>query len=189
MIDTIILLVSTIIFISFLILVFIKRNLFSKSKTILLLLFGILFIGLLFMYTGTKKIKADISRLIQNSSPKKAEEVYTLLFKKPETDCLKVINFKDQVIPKIDCCIWMELDLCPTELSRVIHRKAFKETKLRNDDSLNILTQFGDRPKWWTPQTLGDSLIKLNFKFDEDNEQTIFFAKDSSHVYICDQAL
>jgi len=150
---------------------------------------GSVFIILFFLFIGTNKIKSDISRLIENSSPKKAENVYALLFKKSIDSSLEIINFKDQVIPKIDCCIWIELKISSLELSRIIHLKKYKQYKLNNSDSLVFLSVFGDRPKWWTPQILGDSIFKISFKFDQDNEQTLFFSTDSSHVYLCDQAL
>jgi len=150
---------------------------------------GVVIIASLFLLIGTSKIKSDISRLIENSSPKKAEQVYALLFKKPIDSSLKIINFKDQVIPKIDCCIWMEVKLSPTELSRVAYLKKYKVTKLNRADSATFLAPFGDKPKWWAPQILGDSLIRLSIKFDQDNEQTLFFGNDSTHLYLCDQAL
>jgi hypothetical protein len=189
MIDTILLFALVIIFILFILFSIIKRNKFTRSSFLLLAAIGSILIISLFLYTGTSKIKSDISRLIENSSPKKAEEVYALLFKKSVDSSLEIINFKDQVIPKIDCCIWMEVKLSPTELGRVIHLKKYKEAKLNKSDSLNFLSPFGDRPKWWTPQILGDSIYKLNIKFDQDNEQTLFFSNDSSHIYLCDQAL
>jgi hypothetical protein len=189
MIDTILLFALVLIFISFFLFAFIKRNKFSRLKILLFVVIGSVLIISLFLYTGTNKIKSDISRLIENSRQKKAEEVYALLFKKSVDNSLKIINFKDQVIPKIDCCIWMEVKLSPTELGRVIHLKKYKEAKLTKSDSLDFLASFGDRPKWWTPQILGDSVFKLNIKFDQDNEQTLFFSNDSSHIYLCDQAL
>jgi len=189
MVDTILLFILALIFISFIIFALIKRNKLSKSKILIFAVIGTVLIASLFLLIGTSKIKSDISRLIENSSPKKAEEVYTLLFKKPVDSSLKIINFKDQVIPKIDCCIWMEVNLSPAELSRVAYLKKYKITKLNKADSVSFLSPFGNKPKWWTPQILGDSIIRLSIKFDQDNEQTLFFGNDSTHLYLCDQAL
>jgi hypothetical protein len=82
----------------------------------------------------------------------------------------------------------MEVNLSPAELSRVAHLKKYKVTKFNKADSVNFLTPFGNKPAWWTPQILGDSIFRLNIKFDEDNEQTLFFGSDSTHLYLCDQA-
>ena len=121
--------------------------------------------------------------------PKNGTEVYSTLFKKPNENCIEIINLKDQIIPKIDCCIWMEVKLCPAELHRIANQKKYKETRYSKQDSLIFLGTFTEKPEWWTPQVLGDSLIKLNIRFDAENEQTLFFDKDSSHVFLCDQAL
>lgn len=188
MADTNLLLLLILIFIVFLLFTLIKRKL-TKSKNLLSLAIFLISILALFLYTGSHKIKSDISRFVQNTSPKKAEAVYSLLFKNPKDSCLKVLNFKDQVIPKIDCCIWMEVEVCREELIRILSRKKYTETVINKSDSLNFLTPFGDRPSWWTPQQLGQVFTKANIKFDQDNEQTLFFGKDSSHLYLCDQAL
>jgi hypothetical protein len=143
----------------------------------------------IFITRGTDKFNKELSRIIKNSKPNSAEEVYGLLFKKPADNCLNVINFKDQVIPKIDCCIWTELNICPKELMRIIKLKKYQESILRRSDSATFLQSFSDRPAWWRPQNLGDSLTKLNIIFNEDNEQSLFFGKDSIHIYLCDKAL
>ena len=188
MADTILLLSLVLLFVVFLLFAVIKRIKLTKPKNLLFLAFCLIAILTLYFNTGIHKIKSDISRFVQNTSPKKAEEVYTLLFKIPKDSCLMVLNFKDQVIPKIDCCIWMEVKICPAELLRILSGKKYTKTIFKSDSS-NFLNPFGDRPSWWTPQVLGNNITKANIKFDQENEQTLFFGEDSSHVYLCDQAL
>lgn len=137
---------------------------------------------------GIKKVNSDLSGILYNSRPKSAEEVYTLLFKKPVDGCMAVRNFKDQVIPKIDCCIWMELELCPAESQRILNSRNYRQISLQQSDSLNFLSPYYDRPVWWTPQVLGDSLTKYHFIFKNGNEQSLFMGKDSTHIYLCDKA-
>lgn len=173
----------------FLIYIALKPKIFSKRKILLIVTFFSMAIVSLFFFTGFKKFNSDISRILRNSSPKTHNEVYSLLFKKPIDSCMTPINFKDQLIPKIDCCIWMEVKLCPTELTRIIKMKNYKTSIYSRLDSLNLLKPFSDKPVWWTPQVLGDTIIKLNIRFNDDNQQTLFFGRDSSHVYLCDQAL
>lgn len=110
-------------------------------------------------------------------------------FKKPVDGCVTFINFKDQIIPKIDCCIWLELKVCPIELNRIIALKKYQKTRLKKSDSLSFVNYFNDKPIWWTPQILGDSVTKYNIKFNQDSEQTLIFGDDSSHIFLCDQAL
>ncbi len=189
MADTILLGVLLICLFLFLLYVAIEPRKFSKRKIILFVtIFSVAIISL-FSFTGFKKLNSDIARIIKNSSTKMPAEAYSLLFKNPIDSCLTIINFKDQVIPKVDCCIWMEVKLCPAELTRILKLKNYQSAAYIQSDSLHLLQQFSKRPVWWTPQILGDTIIKLNVLFDNKNQQSLFFARDSSHVYLCDQAL
>ena len=163
----------------------------SKLKPLIYIIGGIclLTIVILFSTKGSDKFDKDLERIIQNSILKSDMEVYTLLFKKPIDSCMTFIHFKDQVLPKIDCCIWMERTICPKELQRIIQLKKYKETKLSVSDSIFFLPSFSEMPNWWVPQRLGDSLTKCNITFNENNEQSILFGKDGTHVFICDKAL
>lgn len=189
MIETIFLLILIVALILFLLYISIKETKLSKKTVLLPTTASIISILLVFVYIGTDKIKSDISRVIHNSIPKDSKAVYSVLFAKPIENCVRVINFKDQVISKIDCCIWMELQLCPSELKRIIALRNYTKARLNKSDSLIFLKSFNDRPLWWAPQLLGDSLIKYNIKFNQDKEQTLFLGLDSTHVYLCDQAL
>ena len=189
MADTILLAIVILLFMVYLAYIFLKRNKLSKNRIAGTILVCTAVIVLLFLFTGLNKIKSDIGRIIHNSSPKSSEEVYSLLFKTPLDSCTTIVNFKDQEIPKIDCCIWMEVKLCPAELDRIIHLKKYQPAVYSKADSLKFLHEFSDRPVWWVPQYIGDSINMLQKKFDEETRQTLLFGKDSSHVYICDQAL
>ncbi len=189
MADTILLAFLILGFITFLIYALLKGNELSKKKFLLSLSLILIAIISVFFYTGFKKINSDISRIIHNSSPKSPIEIYTILFKKPLDSCITIVNLKDQVIPKVDCCIWMEVKLCPAELNRIVNSKKYVKSVHNRSDSSNFLKTFADRPKWWSPQKLSDGLTKLTIKFSQENQQTIFFGADSSDVYICDQAL
>lgn len=189
MVETILLLTLILGLVVFLLYVSINGTKFSKRTSLLTIAISLTIISLLCVYTGTDKIKSDITRVIHNSKPKQADDVYALLFKKPIDSCVTIINFNDQIIPRIDCCIWMELKLCPMELQRILSLKGYQRLRLKKSDSLSFLASFKDRPIWWTPQILGDSLTEYTIEFNQDNRQTIFFGYDSSHIYLCDQAL
>ena len=189
MADTLLLAFLVLGFVTLLIYGLIKESKFSRKNLFLLLSFILMAIIAVFFYTGFKKISSDISRIIHNSRPKSPTEIYAILFKTPADSCITIVNLKDQVIPKVDCCIWMEVRLCPAEIIRMANLKKYTKLAYSKSDSLDFLQTFSDRPKWWTPQNLGDSLTKLNIKFNRENQQSIFFGADSSHAYICDQAL
>jgi hypothetical protein len=168
---------------------FYKRINLTNKKNLFFIGISMVLIVLLFLYAGAGKIKSDIATTIKRLAPKKAEEVYRLLFPHSTESCITVINFNDQVIPKIDCCIWIEVRVCSTELNRIRNLKKYQETKWNIADSLIFLKPFEERPEWWDPKILGDSMIKLYIQFNQDKEQTLFFGRDSSHAFICDQAL
>ncbi len=176
-------------FVIFLIYGLIRGNKLSRKKFFIPLIFILLAIITVYFYTGFKKINSDISRIIHNSRPKSPTEVYTVLFKTPLDSGMTIVNLKDQVIPVVDCCIWMEVKISPNELNRIANLKKYAISVYSRSDSLTFLREFGDRPTWWTPQHLGDSLTKLSIIFSQENQQSIFFGADSSHAYICDQAL
>lgn len=188
MIDTILLILLTGVLIALVIYSLIKGDTF-KIKKILPITLVIIAIITIFFYSGSKKITSDLSRIINNSRPKLPSEIYTVLFKKPLDSCVTIINLKDQIIPKIDCCIWMEVRLCPAELNRIIALKNYKQSVYNRLDSSAFLQRFEDKPVWWLPQNIGDSLTELNIVFSATNQQSIFFGADSSHVFICDKAL
>lgn len=189
MLDTLLLAFLILAFFIFLIFLFVRGTKLSKKRLFIIIFVSLAVIVSLFLYTGFEKINADVSRIIHNAGPKSSTEIYTVLFNKPIDSCVTVLNLKDQVIPKIDCCIWMELDLCPKELNRIINLKKYETSYYRQSDSLVYLKTFEDKPVWWTPQSLIDSVVKSTIKFSNGNQQTLFYGKDSSHVYLCDQAL
>lgn len=184
MAETILILILITGLIFFLLFIINKGTWLPKKAVILSTTLCFIIILLLFLYTGPGKIKSDITRVIHNSIPKSANEVYTILFKKPEDNCVTVLNFKDQVIPKIDCCIWMELKICQAELNRIIAMRNYEISKLPKHDSMEFVNSFTDKPSWWTPQILGDSLIKYHIKFNQDAKQTLIFGDDSAHIYM-----
>lgn len=173
----------------YLVLLWLKPFRASTRTNVIVIGFTSLAIILILVFTGFKKINADLSRLFRNSSPKSPEKVYSILFGKPIYGCVSVRRFKDQLIPKFDCCIWMEVNLCSTELRRIIKLKNYQTFICNQRDSLAFLQPFNDKPGWWAPQSVGDTVIKLNFQFNRNNQQTLFFGNDSSRVFICDQAL
>lgn len=173
----------------FLLYAFIKWEKINKKKFRLSLILILLVTSIVFFFTGFKKIKSDIARIIHNSAPKSPSGIYHILFKKSPDSCVNIINCKDQVIPKIDCCIWMEVTLCPSELKRISGLRKYTASVYPIADAAAFLQSFGNRPAWWLPQQLGDSVTQLKFIFNANNQQSIFFGADSSRVFICDQAL
>lgn len=179
--------ISTVFFL-FILLVSVKPLLFTRNK-IIVILSCLSLVGLtVFLFSGTRDFSHDIGRIIKNSGPKSPETIYSILFGMPADNCVTTINLKDQVLPILDCCIWIELNLCPNELERILETKKFEVSSYSAADSVNFASSFSEKPAWWNPQNLGDSVLKFTFKRDQNHVQTIFSGTDSTHVFICDLA-
>jgi hypothetical protein len=189
MIGTIMLAFLVLGFMLFLVYCLLKGNAIPRKQVVLISCFFLITIFSIFFLTGIRKINADLARIIHNSTRKSPAEIYSILFKNPMDSSITIVNLKDQLIPKLDCCIWMEVKILPAELKRISNQKSFEIFTYNKSDSLIFLKPFADRPAWWSPQDLGDSLTELHFKFNKDNQQSIFFGKDSTRIFVCDQAL
>ncbi|HEY8934193.1 MAG TPA: hypothetical protein VIM65_03200 [Cyclobacteriaceae bacterium] len=159
-----------------------KRLLIILIPILLLVIF--LFIKIDFNKITSRVIKGSVRQLKEKSPV----EIYSILFQKPEEGCFTAFNCKDQKIPYIDCCIWMEFETCSSEFDRVLAKHSFIETKYLKQDSLLYNIKFEGKPKWWLPGSLGDSILKFSFKRDSNHEQILFSNTDHSHVFCCDRA-
>jgi len=166
---------------------FVKQKSFLKTSNLLILALGICCIIIILFTRGGTQIGTDLSRIFSNSVPKSPIEVYAALFKEPKDSCVRIVQIKDQ-LPYVDCCIWMQVETCPDELNRLSGMKEYKGTLHRASDSLTYMQPFADRPVWWIPQMLGDTIIELEYKRDEDHIQSLLFNTDSTVLYICDMA-
>jgi hypothetical protein len=157
------------------------------SIVVLLLTVGAGFwTGLLFVskaYNRVKKVKIE--------NPLRArtgEEIYTALFRKPAHSCVQVINKMDQVVPRLDCCIWLEFKTCPAELRRIIALAPYRKYVPSVLDTSAYVPDYTPRPGWFNPAILGDSIIALRNN-DPDNpnhDEILIFSKDSTHAFYCD---
>jgi hypothetical protein len=135
-------------------------------------------------------VSKSVNELIEAFKPRTGNEIYAGLFKKPSENCVTIENFKDQVVPRLDCCIWLEFKTCPKELSRIILTDSFEMSKYSSLDTSAYIPDYSPRPDWWTPNILADTIIVMRkFNFENPNRHKILiFSNDSSHVYYCDMA-
>jgi hypothetical protein len=86
-------------------------------------------------------------------------EIYEALFGARQQNCVQVINKKDQVVPRLDCCIWLEFKSCPTELRRIIAQGEYRKSVMAAKDSTSYIPNYSPRPEWFRPAVLGDSIV------------------------------
>ncbi|MEP7237302.1 MAG: hypothetical protein ABI685_05545 [Ferruginibacter sp.] len=173
----------------FICLFFLVKAIRRKNKgAIIVSATAILLTVILSLKIDLKNVKDLFSKELSRLKPRSKNEMYTIIFKLPVDSCVTVINTVDQVVPKIDCCAWLEFKTCPAALQKMINRLPYQVAKYAAGDSIMYNPSSNQRPFWWQPATLGDSLIKLNYVFDALTERTLLFNKDSTHVYCCDRA-
>jgi hypothetical protein len=137
------------------------------------------------VWTGFKFLSKTYNKVTETLRPRTGDEIYDALFEKRQTDCINVLHYQDQVVPKIDYAIWLHLETCPKELKRIISLHDFKT---------EVLSTTGwktDGPlaheNWFKPESLGDSILVFTYKKDEyGNGQYIYSSLDSSIVFIKD---
>ena len=189
MIETVLLMFLLVVFFVVLFYLILSSDRFFKRKNLFLLGGLILAVIAIFLSAGPGKVKSDITRIFNNSRPKSPREIYAVLFGASIDTCVRIVNLKDQVIPKIDCCIWMELVMCPDEIKRISSSQKYSAQLYAKADSLAFLKNFVDRPEWWTPQNLSDSIVILHIQKSNRNQQSIIFDSDSTCAFVCDMAL
>ena len=158
---------------------FIKKN--NKIKLASLFIF-IAFICLT-GWTGFKFVTKSYNKVADTLKPRTGDEIYDALFDKRKSDCVKILNYQDQVVPKIDYAIWLHFETCPDELKRILSRHEFSSEKLPTKN-WNGKIPYGETLDWFNPTTLGDTIMVYEYSTnDSQNIQTIWTSMDSSKVF------
>ena len=126
-----------------------------------------------------------VEKVKKISRSRSGEEIYTALFDKPQTNCLQVIDYQDQIVPKIDYAIWLHVRTCPNELKRILSKHTYDVENISTDGMKT------DGPsanqKWFKPELMGDSILVFKYsKDDRGNVQTLYTNKDSTEAYCID---
>jgi len=109
--------------------------------------------------------------------PRSGEEVYKGMFGNTSAGCVKLLHVLEPVVPRIDCCTYLEFTTCPGELKKIIARN--KYVPATSDAGP------GTPPVWWRPQALGKDAVALSFSPDEDSYELLVFSADSMHAFYC----
>jgi len=117
--------------------------------------------------------------------PRTGDELYVALFGNGSNGCVKVLNYQDQVLPKIDYAIWLHFKTCPAELSRILAQHDFKRALQPGKDLHADMPQSNDY--WFDPGVPGDSvLVFTSTRTDGRGGQTIYAVRDSSEAFCID---
>ena len=137
-------------------------------------------------YNKAKTIDLVKSKTTETNA-RSGENIYGSLFGKSSINCLDVTNHQDHSVPFLDCCIWLELKTCPDEMQRLLKQERFELSKA---DKLLLdlkMPNSGERPKWWNPMSLGDTVLVYEYHHsDADRKQVFFLSTDSSRAFYYD---
>lgn len=166
---------------------FLLFGIFRKNRKLLLtsVFAFIVFLGFA-GWTGFKFVTKSYNKVADTLRPRNGDEIYDALFGKRQTDCVKVLNYQDQVVPKIDYAIWLHFETCPMELKHILSRHEFTSEKLptKNWDGK---IPYGETLDWFNPTTLGDTIMVYEYSTsDNRNIQTIWTSLDSTKVFCRD---
>lgn len=182
----ILIIICIILFIGFLATIII--GLVKKNKFIILISSSI-FILLIAAasYTAYSFVKKSVNKVSEALKPRTGEEIYAALFDKYEYECLKIKNYQDQVVPKIDYAIWLHFETCPEELKRIVSQHTF-ELEKESTKGWNTSGPLAGE-NWFKPERLGDTVLVYTYKKDEyGNVQIIYSNLKQTEAY-CEDIL
>lgn len=135
--------------------------------------------------TGFKFVSKTYNKITETLKPRTGDEIYVALFGKQQTPCVKIINYQDQIVPKIDYEIWIYFETCPSELNRILSLHDFK-TEIVSTNGWNTSGSNANN-NWFKPETLGDSVnVSIYNKDEYGNQQYIYSSLDSTKVFVKD---
>lgn len=142
-------------------------------------------LGICIAWTVYLFMQKSYNRIAGALRPRSGQEIYVALFDKPASNCTSVINYQDQVLPKIDYAIALQLETCPQELQRILSLHEFEGMR-QSSRECAITTQAGGM-QWFKPETLGDSILVFQYRRNEyGGGQTIYASLDSTRAFCID---
>lgn len=170
-----------VLFVSALIMAIVRKNSSLKIVAAVLLLCFLVLGG----WTAYTIISKSYEKVSDTFRARTGDEIYAALFGAPSSNCVKILDKQDQVIPKIDYAIWLHFKSCPEEMKRILAQENYSSEKI----AASRLTADGpaSNDQWFNPSRLGDSAWMFVHRRDEyGNGQTIYMSLDSTEAYCKD---
>ncbi|MTI29401.1 hypothetical protein, partial [Xanthovirga aplysinae] len=133
----------------------------DKKLKLIALFFFFAFLSLT-GWTGFKFVSKSYNKVTEIFKSRSGDEIYDALFDKRQTDCVKILSYQDQVVPKIDYAIWLHFETCPREVERILQKHKFTESKL-SIGNWNGKIPYGENLEWFNPTTLGDTIMVYEY--------------------------
>lgn len=158
------------------------------------MLSALLLSGLCFGWLGVKAARKvyraaahAVASVPKPFTRRSGEEIYRALFGVPVASCMEIKNYQDQLVPRLDCCIWLEFRTCSAELKRILAANNYRKMPY---DSVGYAANYSPKPMWWKPERLGPKamVVRRHTATNPNRDQILVFAQDSTHAYYCDMA-
>jgi ABC-type transport system involved in multi-copper enzyme maturation permease subunit len=170
------------VFLAMLILSLIKRSKKLYLTTLFVFLFFIGLVGFTVFNFANKSYK----KVAETLRPRNGIEIYEALFGKRQSDCVRIIIFQDQIVPKIDYAIWLQIETCPKEIKRILSLNNYS-TQIISKGNLEWGLLQENYLAWFNPKSLGDTIIVYEYtSLDGKNTQTLWSNLDSTIVFVKD---
>jgi len=117
------------------------------------------------------------------------KKIYSYFFGQGPANCVQIFESTD-VRAIDDDRVWIHFKACPNETKRILSQLPYKCTRLR----LNKETVHDEKypfasppPEWWTIEKLGDSCLKFEYWYtDDDYVRFAYVSPDSTEIYYND---
>jgi hypothetical protein len=137
-------------------------------------------------WTGYKAVSKAYNKVTDTFKVRTGDEIYDALFDKRKRSCFKILNYQDQVIPKIDYAIWLHFKTCPKELERILSKHNFDAEKLSTHNWSGKIP-LGETLEWFNPTKLGDTIMVYEYSTSNNrNIKTLWTNLDSTEVFVRD---
>lgn len=162
-------------------------GLFKKRRNLILASIGVFLVSILLgVTTGYKVVTKSYHKISEIVEPRSGIEIYNALFGKTANNCLKVMAYQDQIIPKIDSAIWLHFKTCPEECARILSEFDYSREALETKN-WNSPTPLAETVEWWKPKEMGDTIIVYEYPIKEGKHiRTLWVSQDSTEVYCRD---
>lgn len=129
----------------------------------------------------------SLDKVCQNLKPRTGEQVYKGLFGENTSTCLKVVNYQDQVVPRLDVAIWLQAETCPAECNRILSEFNYGGGELITSGIETRDIPLADYVNWFNPYSMGDTILVFEHEFGyRTNIRTLWISKDSTIMYCRD---
>ncbi len=157
-----------------------KRN---KTSIYFSLLFFLLAVGagIWFGWVAITKLHIKVRETLK---PRSGIEIYKALFGKPANDCVRVTEYQDQVMPRLDDGIRLKFETCPAEVRRILQQRSYRVDTITRYNSME--TKQNDNR--FDVQSLGAGARVYKYENPGRNWQTIYISADSGKAICIDIA-